>query len=63
MAKFKFANPDTAQGFSDGLADPEGFDVYATVEGDVLELLGVDDHPMMKEIERLAIEAGATRME
>jgi hypothetical protein len=30
----KFKSPDYALGFVEGLADPEGFDVYATIEKD-----------------------------
>jgi hypothetical protein len=53
--KLQFPSHDLALGFADGLADPDGLDVYATVEGCILELLGVDDSSIIES----AIELGA----
>lgn len=60
--RFEFPNHDLALGFADGLADPDGLDVYASVDGNVLEILGLDDHPMMVQIEEQARELGALKM-
>lgn len=61
--KFKFPNSELAEGFAIGLADPDGLDVYATREGVVLEVLGLDDHAWMRtEITNSALELGATEI-
>jgi hypothetical protein len=62
--KLKFPNPDVAEGFCDGLADPEGFDVYAHVEeGNVVDILGLDHHDeMLAGIRRSALSLGAVEL-
>lgn len=58
MARFRFPDPEIARGFADGLEDPDGFDVVASVEGCDVEILGLDDQPMIKDIGRCARDAG-----
>ncbi len=45
--RFKFASDGLAEGFALGLSDPNGLDVYASVEGSVVEILGLDDHEFL----------------
>jgi hypothetical protein len=60
--RFKFPSADAAQGFADGLANPDELDVYALVEGDVLEVLGCHKK-LIEEISRLAQNSGAVVLE
>ncbi len=56
--KIRFDDPGTAQGFAEGLGAPDEFDVVATYKDCVVEILGLDDHPMMRDILECAATCG-----
>lgn len=61
--RFRCLDKDQAEGFADGLAAPDELDVYASIEGNVIEILGVDDHPVIApEIRRMATNMGAVEL-
>lgn len=61
--RFKFPNHDVADGVAFGLGAPDELDVIALVEGDEIEVLGLDDHPTLApEIIRCCESAGGVRL-